>query len=324
MLISVIVTFFNQAAYVKRALDSVLVQSYNSLEIIVVDDGSTDETAEEVKKINDPRVTFFQRENGGAASARNFGIREAKGVYIAFLDGDDVFLPTKIEVMVERLSEQDYPVCAMVSGYYEVTMSGKLAALFRQPERITDPEHDPVSAFPNMRPSMVIYHRDIFQKLGGFPEALRINEDGAFNLRVFRTYPVHCISEVLVLWQGDDQGKSRKVLQDYDTAFQTMEKKVAYLKEWIGHSDAFAYRKLHIRNNLCGFLSINRLDIARRWYPLMWQSGVAPDTAGAKLAAVSVRSGVNVYLPARCLLRSISAWRLRGEARALRTLLNKW
>lgn len=101
-----------------------------------------------------------------------------------------------------------YPVCAMVSGYYEVSAAGIFTDVFRQAERITDPVH----AFPNMRPSMVLYHRDIFDRLGGFPEELRINEDGAFNLRVFRHYPIICIADLLTLWQGDDGGKSRKVL----------------------------------------------------------------------------------------------------------------
>jgi glycosyltransferase involved in cell wall biosynthesis len=269
-------------------------------------------------------IRFIRKENGGVSTARNRGIAETKGMYIAFLDGDDVFLPEKIELMSHRLKSRDYPVCAMVSGYFEVSAAGVLTDVFRQTERVTDPQLDPVSAFPNMRSSMVLYHRDIFERQGGFPEELRINEDGAFNLRVFRHYPIICIPDLLTLWQSDDGGKSRKVLQNYQIAYDTMENKVGYLKQWIGEADAVAYRKLHIRNNLCGFLSIGRLDVAKQWYALVVQDNVKLDTSGSKLAALSVNSGINMYKAVRNLIKSVSYFRLGVRARLLKDLLYGW
>lgn len=323
-LVSVIVTFYNQERYVGRALKSVQNQTYPNLEIIAVDDGSSDETGEEIRRFSDKRMRFIQQENGGVACARNRGIDVATGEYVAFLDGDDVWLPSKIDVLVSRLRGNGFPACAMVSGYYEVSVSGKLVSKYGQKPRVTNPKKDAISAFPNMRPSMVIYHRIIFKDFGGFPEALKINEDGAFNLRVFRKYPIHCIPELLVFWQGDDEGKSRKVLRDYDAAYQTMENKVAYLRQWIGEADAVAYRKLHIRNNLCGFLSIGRLDVAREWMPLIKLHAVLLDTLSSKLAAFSVRMGVNMYRYIRIIHKLWSKLTLRSDARECCEQLNRW
>lgn len=323
-LVSVVLTFFNQENYVRRAVGSLLSQTYERFEIIVVDDGSTDGTAEEVRKVDDARITFISKGNGGVSSARNRGIAEASGQFIAFLDGDDAYLPTKIEVLIERLAHLGFPVCAMVSGYYEVSAEGQLTSVYRQQEWVTDPQRDPVSAFPNMRPSMVIYHQQVFEQLGGFPEDLQINEDGAFNLRVLRTYPIHCIPELLVLWQGDDEGKSRNVLQDYQTAYQTMENKVAYLSRWIGDADAVVYRKLHIRNNLCGFLSIGRLDIARQWVTLVKKHEVPLDTIAARLAYISVKCRVNIYSCVRVLIKQYHAVELRKQQVQLTDQLLFW
>ena len=103
MLVSIVVIFYNQKPFVRRALRSVVRQTYSEMDIIVVDDGSEEDISAEVARFEDSRVRFFSKENGGPASARNFGIRQARGIYIAFLDGDDVFLPQKIERMVSFL-----------------------------------------------------------------------------------------------------------------------------------------------------------------------------------------------------------------------------
>ncbi|MDF7807631.1 glycosyltransferase family 2 protein [Pontiellaceae bacterium B12219] len=323
-LVSVIVTFYNQAQYVLRALNSVLNQTYNNLEIIVVDDGSEDGTEQVVKKVDDLRIHFFRKENGGVSSARNFGFSKSKGIYVAFLDGDDAYLPNKIETLISKLKDIGFPQCAMVSGYYEVSVRGKLVSKYVHTPRITNPESDPISAFPNMRPSMVIYHRSILKELGGFPEELKINEDGAFNLRVYRKYPILCIPDILVLWQGDDAGKSRKVLQNYETAYETMESKVKYLEPWIGCEDALAYRRLHIRNNLCGFLSIGYPTVARMWFDLVRINQIPLDTFGSKIAACSVICRVNIYDGLRKLNRLRSSFYLRRRSRLLKDQLEGW
>ena len=90
MKVSVIVPVFNSEKYINRCIESILCQSYSNLEIILVDDGSTDSTYDICKSFFDQRILLLQKENGGASSARNYGLLKAKGKYICFVDSDDV------------------------------------------------------------------------------------------------------------------------------------------------------------------------------------------------------------------------------------------
>jgi glycosyltransferase involved in cell wall biosynthesis len=323
-LVTVIVTFYNQSHYIQRALESVLKQSYRNLQIIVVDDGSEISAEQDVLEFDDSRIQFVRKENGGVASARNLGVSISKGEYIVFLDGDDAYLPSKIQVLVSELRGRDFPRCAIVSGYYEVSSKGVLITRHAQKPKITHPLTDPISDFPDMRPSMVMYHHTILKELGGFPSELKINEDGAFNLRVFRRYPIICIQDILVLWQGDDEGKSRSVLRSFDTALHAMESKVCYLRKWLGDADADAYCGIYMRNNLCGFLSVGNLKGARKWFQFMCESDVTLDSFQMQMAIFSVKAHVNLYVMIRWLLRMASTFFLFGASWRLRHQLSLW
>ena len=115
-MISVIIPTYNRAALLKKAVDSVLAQHDVELELLVVDDGSTDNTAEVMAGITDPRVRYLPQEcNRGACAARNVGVREARGEYIAFQDSDDQWHPDKLARQLEYLLEKnaDIVFCAM-------------------------------------------------------------------------------------------------------------------------------------------------------------------------------------------------------------------
>ena len=88
-MISVVIPLYNKEKYIKRAIESVLNQTFQKFEIIVVNDGSTDKSAEIVQNIKDPRIRLINQKNAGVSAARNRGIQEAKYEYIAFLDADD-------------------------------------------------------------------------------------------------------------------------------------------------------------------------------------------------------------------------------------------
>lgn len=99
-LVSVVVTFYNQAEFVAPALDGVLAQTYHPAEIIVVDDGSSDEALRACAAYGD-RITVIHQDNAGPCAARNSGLRRARGSLVAFLDGDNLWAPEKLEVQVE-------------------------------------------------------------------------------------------------------------------------------------------------------------------------------------------------------------------------------
>lgn len=117
-LISIIVPIYNQEEFLPRCLDSVLNQTYKHLEVICVDDGSMDSTAEIIKKYSseDSRVVYLKNIGKGVSAARNFGIERASGEYIGFVDSDDFVQPQMYEFMLRAISEND---CEMVACGYE-------------------------------------------------------------------------------------------------------------------------------------------------------------------------------------------------------------
>lgn len=153
--VSVIIPVYNVAPYLREALDSVVGQSYRNLEIIIVDDGSTDGSSEICDEyLSDPRVRVIHQENRGLSNARNVGLDLSSGVYIAFLDSDDAFHPDFIQRMVDEIGDADAAVCR-----YEVHQ-GTLASRGQ--------------IFPRMKEG--VYNRE---------EALRALADGKINVSVW-------------------------------------------------------------------------------------------------------------------------------------------
>lgn len=122
-MVSVVIPNYNRSKLIYRAVESVLKQSYNDLEVIVVDDKSTDDSVERLKEIEDPRLrVIVQEKNGGACIARNTGIEQATGHYIAFLDSDDVWQSNKIEKQLDYLNKTKLKGC--FSAYEYVSQKG--------------------------------------------------------------------------------------------------------------------------------------------------------------------------------------------------------
>lgn len=104
-LVSVIIPCFNSELFIQDCVESVLKQTYENIEIILIDDGSTDESLSKIEQFS-TKIMILKKENQGAASARNLGIRNSNGSYIAFLDSDDIWHPEKIERQVQRITEK--------------------------------------------------------------------------------------------------------------------------------------------------------------------------------------------------------------------------
>jgi glycosyltransferase involved in cell wall biosynthesis len=106
---SVIIPTYNRASFIKKTIASVLNQSYSNFELLVVDDGSSDNTKEIVESIKDPRITYHKKENGERAKARNFGTNIAKGDYVNFLDSDDLLFPNHLEEALKIIESLNSP-----------------------------------------------------------------------------------------------------------------------------------------------------------------------------------------------------------------------
>ena len=135
-LISVIVPVYRAEKYLPRCLDSLLNQSYQNFELILVDDGSTDDSWNVMREYQqkDPRVRIFHKENGGVSSARNFGLEQAEGTYIAFVDSDDWVLPQYLEMLYKGLQEQHTNMA--VCNFFEVEEENE--APFEKPSSLPE------------------------------------------------------------------------------------------------------------------------------------------------------------------------------------------
>ena len=105
-LVSIIMPAYNASAFIAEAIRSVLDQTYSNWELIIVDDGSTDETPLVVRSFVDKRVKYIRKERQGQSAARNTAMQRASGVYLSFLDADDLFLPRKLELQIKYLERQ--------------------------------------------------------------------------------------------------------------------------------------------------------------------------------------------------------------------------
>lgn len=197
-LVSIIIPAYNAEKYVGRAIKSALAQTYKDIEIIVVDDGSTDGTAQIVKSFQDARVRYIYQQNQNVGAARNHGIRESRGVYITFLDADDEYLPEKVAKEVEFL--QKNPQCGAVYCDTLQYFSEKPEVLYMR--KGAHPEGD---IFPDLlhfsviNPNTFMAPKEVLEKVGMFDERPNFPEDWELWLRMARAgYQFGHIHEGLV------------------------------------------------------------------------------------------------------------------------------
>src|SRR5215218_7389004 len=196
-LVSVVIPCYNQAHFLDEAIESVLSQSYTNFEVIVVDDGSEDETARVASgyALEDPRVCLIRQQNRGLAGARNRGLAEARGEYVVFLDSDDRLLGDALAVGVREL--ESHPRCAFVSGQFRgIAADGSL--LWRPYEPPVERDgYLMLLQYCFGMPAVVMYRRWVFGEVGGFDGSVDAAADWDLYLRIARRYPIYHHGEVL-------------------------------------------------------------------------------------------------------------------------------
>lgn len=206
-LVSVIVPTYNKGAYLRETLASALAQDWGKIEVVVVDDGSTDDSAAIAAEVarSDPRVRVLTKPNGGISDARNFAIERAAGRVIAVLDGDDLMEPSFVRRAVGLMREEGVNlVCCDVQ-------------LFGGEEREWVPqEYDAFAIrYDNSIPTMVAYDRALWQAVGGYSRAYAFNEDWDFFIRCSdRGMKVGRIREKLFRYRVTDGGLAKQFIND--------------------------------------------------------------------------------------------------------------
>jgi glycosyltransferase involved in cell wall biosynthesis len=205
-LVSVIIPCYNQARFLGEAIESVLSQSYPHFEVVVVDDGSTDNTPEVASRY--PGVRCIRQENRGLAGARNTGIRHSRGSFLVFLDADDRLLPDALEVGLKHLKE--HPECAFVSGRWK-TIAADGSPLPTPPPTPVKKDHyeELLRVCYISAPAAVIYQRIMLEFVGGFDASVSPSADYDLYLRVARDYSVHHHDEVIAEYRRHSANMTR-------------------------------------------------------------------------------------------------------------------
>ncbi|MCB0628217.1 MAG: glycosyltransferase family A protein [Saprospiraceae bacterium] len=234
VLVSCIITFLNTEKFLAEAIDSILAQSYDHWELLLVDDGSTDDStviAREYVRQYPQKMRYLEHEghqNKGISASRNLGIRFAKGKYVAFLDADDIWLPHKLERQVEILDAR--PEAGMVYGslYYWYSWTGDpndrqrdyIGEVWNYPSltMLTWPEYLPLFVREQIlvpSPTCIMARREVIQQIGGFEDDFRnLFEDQVFVAKMSLAAPIVLLKEYLEKWrrhEGSSTYLSEKV-----------------------------------------------------------------------------------------------------------------
>lgn len=267
--VSVIIPVYNAEKYVAIAVQSVLLQTYENFEILIIDDGSPDESIDICQQFNDSRIKIIRQANRGLPGARNTGIRHAQGDYLAFLDADDAWLSNKLEKHVNHLNNS--PTVGISFCYSAfINEQGKSTGLHQKPRRLYDITPSYVLCRnPVGNGSVAVIRREVFEdiKFEGnlygnledyyFDENLRRAEDVDCWLRIsIQTHWRHeGIPEVLTLYRITSGGLSANALKQLEALEIVVEKTRSYAPDIIAHCEKIA-KAYHLRYTVRRLVSL--------------------------------------------------------------------
>ena len=253
---SIIIPFYNRLNWTIEAITSVINQTYKDIEIIVIDDGSEDDFGETIKQL-DGRIKYLKQKKLGPSSARNLGVRNASGKFIAFLDSDDLFEPRKLEIQIQIM--KDNPSILMThTSYRQVDVSGKSLDLIHSGLCSGDVYPKLYLECPIATPTVIV-RKDVFNEIV-FDESIHVAEDVIFWVSVAK------ISRIM----GIDEPLTKVRIHDVNSAFDPQKQIEGIMN--ILYSGVFKDNNLGLikRNKLASdhyitiaFLSIKQIQIMK-------------------------------------------------------------
>jgi len=260
-LVSVVIPMYNVANYIEAALESVLTQSYQNLEVICVDDGSPDNSADIVRTISDDRIKLVQQQNRGLAGARNTGLNVAQGKYVALLDADDLWHEDKIKLHVEHL-EQNTDIDISYSPSLFMSESGELLSIGQFPKLTNVTAKDVLCRNPVGNGSAPVIRSRLLAKIEKqttnklnmrveyFDERLRQSEDIEFWVRCALTYNAQFegIEQAVTYYRINADGLSANLEKQFASWQHAMdynrEQHAEFFARWYSLAKAYQYRYL--------------------------------------------------------------------------------
>jgi glycosyltransferase involved in cell wall biosynthesis len=215
MKFSIIIPLYNKAPYVEKAIQSVLTQTYEEFELIVIDDGSNDGSLEKIQKFRSSKVQIISQENQGVSITRNNGVKLAKYDYIAFLDADDWWESTFLQEMKKVIEE--YPNAGIyASSYYKIKNGKRIPANIGVEDSF---ESGVINYFRVYSTTLwmpltsisVVIPKEVFVYENGFNSSLKLGEDFDLWIRIAQKYPVVFINKLLAYYNQDVDVSKRAV-----------------------------------------------------------------------------------------------------------------
>ncbi|OGL41123.1 MAG: glycosyl transferase [Candidatus Schekmanbacteria bacterium GWA2_38_11] len=205
--VSVIIPTYNRAQLLAEALNSVTSQTYKDFELIVVDDGSSDNTKEVVKNFNG-EIKYLYQKNQGVSAARNLGIREAKGEFLSFLDSDDMLERKKLEKQIDFFDKnKEAKVCYTDEIWVR---NGKRVNQMKKHAKYSGDIFEKSLPLCIISASSITIKKDVLTRVGLFDESLIVCEDYDLWLRISNEYPVYFIPEKLIIKRGGHKDQLSK------------------------------------------------------------------------------------------------------------------
>lgn len=262
--VSVIIPTYNYGGFIKRAIRSVLRQTFEDFELIVVDDGSTDHTEAIVKSIPDRRIKYLRHtKNRGGNAARNTGLRAASGSYLAFLDSDDEWLPDKLDLQIKLFAESNEKIGLIYSGVNVIDQTGN---------------SPPLKLFPKARGNIFtlllkgncitgggssdVIKKECFENVGFFNETLPSGQEWDFHIRVSKIYAVDFIDECLVNYyvhSANTASKPERIIRGYELILS------AHHNDYVKYPSIYALQCYELGIRCCnyGFMKRGRSHFYR-------------------------------------------------------------
>ena len=252
--VSVVIPTYNRARYICRAINSVLSQTFTDYEIIIVDDGSTDNTKKILAQYGN-RIVYLAQSNQGISASRNRGIAVARGKYIAFLDSDDEWLPEKLAIQVDML-EKNEKLGLVCSRMLILDGDGKQRG-YKPEERTGKNFKELIEIGGDLPTSTVITRKDCFDKMGVFDEALPPMEDFEMWVRIASKYDIYMLPEkVLAYYYHHDDQITKDMTLVYEATIKLDKKFISLFR----HLDDFPIKTVHKR------MAANEYVLSRIYY----------------------------------------------------------
>ncbi|WP_448268839.1 glycosyltransferase family 2 protein [Nostoc sp. DSM 114159] len=262
--VSVIIPVYGVEKYIAATVQSVLEQTYTNFELLIIDDASLDRSINICQQFTDPRIKIIRQSNRGVSGARNTGIRHAQGEYLAFLDGDDLWLPEKLEKQIAHL-ENSPAVGVSFSRSAFIDEAGQALGTYQMPKLKEITPSYLLSCNPVGNGSAAVMRREVLEAIKFQDNLYGINEDCYFDERLLQSednefwirisiksnWQIEGIPEPLTLYRVNSKGLSANMLKQLDFWEKLIEKTRSYAPEIFtqGETLARAYQLQYLARN---------------------------------------------------------------------------